>query len=180
MKTPRREAGASSSGLPVSRILSGGPGPVYTAYRVILSRRHLGDHLSGTAVSGRLVQPTRDSNGAGRTSSLLGLAPDRGCLAAGIAARAGGLLHHLFTMTRTAALAVCFCGPVRQPGRHCRPAVPGVTRHRALRSADFPRRRGSAHSAAIARQTCNSIIADLCVGVNFRFRIFSKTAFFAP
>jgi len=30
---------------------------------------------------------------------LLGLAPGGGCLAAGIAAGAGGLLHHLFTLT---------------------------------------------------------------------------------
>jgi hypothetical protein len=33
-------------------------------------------------------------------SLLLGLAPDGGCLAADIAADAGGLLHHLFTLAR--------------------------------------------------------------------------------
>ena len=32
-------------------------------------------------------------------SSLFDLAPDGGCLAAHIAVNAGGLLHHLFTMT---------------------------------------------------------------------------------
>ncbi len=34
-------------------------------------------------------------------SSLLGLAPGGGCLATRITARAGGLLHHLFTITLT-------------------------------------------------------------------------------
>lgn len=47
-------------------------------------------------------------------SPLLGLAPGGGYLAICITADAGGLLHHLFTITtssqRTEA-AVCFCGP---------------------------------------------------------------------
>ena len=38
---------------------------------------------------------------ASRVSSLLGLAPGGGCLAARIAADAGGLLHRLFTLTLT-------------------------------------------------------------------------------
>ena len=62
------------------------------------------------------MQPTRDSNGAGRTSSLLGLAPAGGCLAAGIAAGAGGLLHHLFTMTRLRGLPVSVALPAGCPG----------------------------------------------------------------
>jgi hypothetical protein len=36
-----------------------------------------------------------------RTSLLLGLAPDGGYLAVDITANAGGLLHHLFTLTRS-------------------------------------------------------------------------------
>ena len=50
-------------------------------------------------------------------SSLLGLAPGGGYLAARITARAGGLLHHLFTITtptcprRVEGVAVFFCGP---------------------------------------------------------------------
>ena len=40
-------------------------------------------------------------NEASRFSSLLGLAPGGGYLAARIAANAGGLLHHLFTITLT-------------------------------------------------------------------------------
>ena len=50
-------------------------------------------------------------------SSLLDLAPGGGYQAAHITARAGGLLHHLFTITALlrARLPV-FCGPVRQVG----------------------------------------------------------------
>ena len=47
-------------------------------------------------------------------SSLLGLAPSGGYLATHITARAGGLLHHLFTLTTSCEIAVCFCGPFRQ------------------------------------------------------------------
>ena len=49
-----------------------------------------------------------------QTPLLLGLAPDGGCLAVHITMDAGGLLHHLFTLTSTSVLAVCFCGPIRQ------------------------------------------------------------------
>ena len=42
-------------------------------------------------------------------SPLLGLAPGGGYLAVRIAANAGGLLRHLFTITTR--VAVCFCGP---------------------------------------------------------------------
>ena len=58
---------------------------------------------------------------------LLDLAPGGGYLAVDIAAHAGGLLHHLFTLTppcpspksfgfRSGQIgdAVCFCGPIRQ------------------------------------------------------------------
>ena len=67
-----------TSGRSISRILSSGS-------------LRLCDHLS--------MQSTRDLNGAGRSLSLLDLAPGEGCLAARITANAGGLLHHLFTMT---------------------------------------------------------------------------------
>jgi len=49
-----------------------------------------GGHLS--------MQPTRDSNGTSSSLSLLGLAPDEGCLAAYVAIRAGRLLPCLFTL----------------------------------------------------------------------------------
>lgn len=44
-------------------------------------------------------------------SSLLGLAPGGGYLTICITANAGGLLHHLFTLTPRKREAVCFCGP---------------------------------------------------------------------
>ena len=44
-------------------------------------------------------------------SPLLGLAPGGGYLAICITANAGGLLHHLFTITAPGGAAVCFCGP---------------------------------------------------------------------
>lgn len=60
------------------------------------------DHLSGTPVARRLVQPTRTRNGASRTYALLGLAPDGVYLAADVTANAGGLLHHPFTLATLA------------------------------------------------------------------------------
>ncbi len=48
------------------------------------------------------MQPTRESNGASNSSSLLGLAPGGVYTAIAVARDAGGLLHHLFT------LAPCF------------------------------------------------------------------------
>lgn len=62
-----------------------------------------GDHLS--------MQSTRDSEERAVPLSLLDLAPGGGCLAARIAANAGGLLHHRFTLTLAEAKAHCFCGP---------------------------------------------------------------------
>jgi hypothetical protein len=56
------------------------------------------EHLSRRYITAPLMQSTRDSIEAGSLLSLLDLAPDGGCLAAGIAACAGGLLHHLFTI----------------------------------------------------------------------------------
>ncbi len=54
-------------------------------------------------VSGHLVRPTRRFapwGGRGpRHCLLLGLAPDGGCLAIAVTCYAGGLLHHLFTLT---------------------------------------------------------------------------------
>ena len=63
-----------------------------------LCPREGGDHLSRPDIAARLMRSTRSSNGAGRTSPLLDLAPSGGCLAAPVARRAGGLLHHRFTL----------------------------------------------------------------------------------
>lgn len=84
----------------------------------------------GPRVAAGLKRPTRGSRGTSRppsrrNSPLLGLAPGGGCLAAGIAADAGGLLHHLFTLTSAVRAprgrafpdveAVVFCGPIPGP-----------------------------------------------------------------
>ena len=63
---------------------------------------------------------------------LLGLAPAGGYLAASIAGGAGGLLHHLFTLTGSAGGMSLWPSAAGYP-------TPGVARQRALRSADFPR-----------------------------------------
>lgn len=81
-------------------------------------------------------------------SSLFDLAPDGGCLAARIAADAGGLLHRLFIITdqdpKTPCAAVVFCGPFRQisPSR----GFPGAVPYGVRTFLDVPQR-----GAAIAR-----------------------------
>jgi hypothetical protein len=66
---------------------------------------------------------------------LLDLAPGGGYLAVDIAAYAGGLLHHHFTLTFHRQVE---CGMFLWPIPSGCP-VPGITRHLALWSADFPR-----------------------------------------
>jgi len=61
-------------------------------------------HLDPTSPRGSSSLPeTQEERAAPRPHKwalpLLGLAPGGGCLAADIAADAGGLLHHLFTLT---------------------------------------------------------------------------------
>jgi hypothetical protein len=112
------------------------PRPAYKPHSVLPGKPGMGDHLSGTRLSVCLLQLTRDNSFLAETGrraasrepafalSLLSLAPGGGCLAAGIAASAGGLLHRLFTLTLTpdpspvgkefGVRAVIFCGPIRQ------------------------------------------------------------------
>ena len=85
-------------------------------------------------------------------SPLLGLAPGGGYLAIRIAADAGGLLRHLFTITlhliqvRGCLFLWPFSGRLTPLGGF---PAPGAIRRRALWSADFPRSRK--HKTAIAR-----------------------------
>jgi hypothetical protein len=95
---------------PVSRVLSD-PSlqpvqslMVFTTRMTWPSSPGLGDHLSRRHVAAPLMRPTRRSREASRLPSLrtlrlLGLAPGEGCLATGIAAGPGGLLHRRFTLT---------------------------------------------------------------------------------
>ena len=144
-KPPQHHAASIFSGWIMLRKL---PRPVYKPHSVRqanLPRRS--SILARRLRLARAAYPelTETSSLPGRNAhlSLLGLAPDGGCLAAPVARRAGGLLHHLFTLTGSslqmeAPLAVFLCGPIRQV-TGARPApAPGVARHRALRSADFP------------------------------------------
>ena len=82
---------------------------VYTP-RSFIPTLYLDGHLS--------VQPTRDSDDASSVSSLLGLAPGWGYLAALITADAGGLLHRLFTLTalRRLSVSVALSGKFPRPG----------------------------------------------------------------
>ena len=66
---------------------------------------------------------------------MLGLAPDGVCPATAVTRRAGGLLHHRFTLTPTAKgrEAVCFLLHFAVESLRL-----GVAQHRALRSSDFP------------------------------------------
>ena len=81
-------------------------------------------------------------------SSLFDLAPDGGCLAARIAADAGGLLLRLFIIAagdpKIPHAAVLFCGPFRQiaPSRD----LPGVAPYGVRTFLDTPQ-----GDAAIAR-----------------------------
>jgi len=85
-------------------------------------------------------------------SSLLGLAPDGGCLAAHIAACAGGLLSHLFTLTLCQGVLFLWPCPAGFP-------APELIRHRALWSADFPRSRLAMRGeTAITRPTWVAIL----------------------
>ena len=98
----------STSGRSISRILSGRS--LCLGKSSIWAARHRAARCSlPGAVRRRAV-----SHRPWTISPLLGLAPGGGYLAACITASAGGLLHHLFTITTPKRVAVCFCGPIRR------------------------------------------------------------------
>ena len=121
-----------SSGRLISRILSGGGMSVY-APKSDFPTLYLDGHLS--------VQPTRNSNDASSVSSLLGLAPGGGYLAARIAADAGGLLHRLFTMTalRRLSVSVALSGKLPRPGVSPAPCSTECGLSSTLRQSAEPR-----------------------------------------
>ena len=57
------------------------------------------DHPSPAAVADNLQRPTRELGRTALERSLSGLAPGGVCLATTVSRRAGGLLHHRFTLT---------------------------------------------------------------------------------
>ena len=90
---------------------------------------------------------------------LLGLAPGGGCLAARIAASAGGLLHRLFNLTPLpeGGDAVCFCGPIRKvaPAR----VLPGAAPYGVRTFLDSGNRRCLLlNKAAATRPACGDFI----------------------
>ena len=85
------------TGWPVGRVLSPG-----------FLRRPVGDHPSRTTVAGGLVRSTRELGRAALERSLSDLAPGGVCLATTVTRRAGGFLHHRFTLTAGKPEAVCF------------------------------------------------------------------------
>ena len=96
---------------------------------------HGGDHSSGTTVARRLVRPTRRLERA-----ALKRLPMRPCSRWGLPCRPrcrgrGGLLPRLFTLAvrPRGGTAVCFSVALSSTF-----PPPGVTRHRALWSSDFP------------------------------------------
>src|SRR4051794_22311612 len=94
-------------------------------------------HPSTTTVAGSLQRPTRELGRTTLEHSLSGLAPGGVCRATTVARRAGGLLHHRFTLTSELGgglLSVALI-PRVAPGGCCpppRPVEPGPS------SADPP------------------------------------------
>jgi len=136
-------------GQPISRVLS---------WAVIYLERRLPAASSGLpgAQTGRAAPflPCRQA------SPLLGLAPGGGCLAAAVTSSAGGLLHHLFTITlclvwqRAVCFSVALFRRVTPPGCYpapC-PAEPGL-------SSLLPRSQpGGSERDRLADLDANSII----------------------
>ena len=112
-------------GQPVSRILSGG----CPAWMDIYLDGWLPIRSSGLPGDGWEMGASRPV----RASLLLDLAPHGGCLSGYITAPAGGLLHHLFTLTLLIRRAVCFLWPyskrLHASGRYpaCCPMVCGLS-----------------------------------------------------
>ena len=77
-----------------------------------------GDHPSRTTVAGRLQRSTRVLGRAALGHTLSDLAPGGVYLATPVTWRAGGLLHHRFTLTTGEPVAVCFLWhcPAGHPG----------------------------------------------------------------
>jgi hypothetical protein len=102
-----------------------------------------GDHSSGTPVTRGLARPTRELGRATLDAPLFGLAPGGVFLAAGVAADAGELLPHLFTLTVAVPRRSGLCGTFRgvaPPGRYpapC-PVEPGLSSSRARRGQRSP------------------------------------------
>ncbi len=126
-----------------------------------------GDHLSGNAITGILVRPTRTLAGRAAPLSCLALLP------AGFAWPATLLPLPVVSYTTVSPSLA------EQPPAICLSVAlaiglprPAVSRRRALWSADFPQQRAHEHAAAITRPAwfCNRSEVrwrmQVCINVN--------------
>ncbi len=108
-----------------------------------VSARSGGDHFSGTAVTDGLEQPTRDCGvaSAGRAAPrpLFGLAPGGVCHAASVTSRAVRSYRTLSPLPVPADSGPAAIGGLLSVALSVALRRPGVTRHPALWSSDFPR-----------------------------------------
>ena len=111
----------------------------------VLSAAEAGEgHLSGTAIAGGLERPTRDSDGAGSPSSPIWPCSEWGLPCDSRLRKPGALLPHPFTLACAVApksgrpSAVYSLRHFPSPFAPKHSGRPGVTRHPALWSSDFP------------------------------------------
>ncbi len=111
----------------------------------VLSAAEAGEgHLSGTAIAGGLERPTQDSDGAGSPSSPIWPCSEWGLPCDFRLRKPGALLPHPFTLACAVApksgrpSAVYSLRHFPSPLAPKRSGRPGVTRHPALWSSDFP------------------------------------------
>ncbi len=99
----------------------------------------MGNHFSGIRITANLVQPTRDSGGASSSSSLLGLAPDGVYQATDVTASPVRSYRTLSPLPVSGgSKAIRTIGGLLSVALSIGSRRPGVTRHPALRSSDFP------------------------------------------
>jgi len=158
------------------------------------------DHSSGAVVAAGLVRPTRDSDGAGRPSSLIWPCSGWGLPCDPCHQGPGALLPHRFTLACAARAAI---GGLLSVALSVASRRPGVTRHPALRSSDFPPavarrrsslvpsrmatrarpdwiRRGGCDGPARARPQSSGAATPAAAAEWKRVYIFSKTRFTVP
>ncbi len=138
-----REPTTDESPRPLGRGLSNTPEDHETVRNKPSSvrRERREDHFSRTGIAAGLQQPTRDSGGAGSSSSPIWPCSRWGLPCDLCYQRPGALLPHPFTLACAPSpepSAVCFLWHFPSSGRVSAHRRPGVTRHPALRSSDFP------------------------------------------
>jgi hypothetical protein len=118
-----------------------GDGSTDTPGSVIVRRcRHASSgHPSTDAVADALQRPTRALGRAALDRALSGLAPGGVYRAAPVTRHAGGLLHHLFTLTAPRGPKPVTSSGLFSVALACGSPRVGVTHHPALWSPDVPR-----------------------------------------